>query len=59
MSADGGGIRAAQDKERAGEVWTGCWMREAFPGRDWRGSGFSSQDIWTNARVRFMGEQGW
>ena len=52
MSADGGGIRATQDKERAQEVWMGCWVREACTGRNWSGRGFSRQGIWTSGEVR-------
>lgn len=43
MSADGGGTRAAQDKERALEVWTGCWVRDVCPGRTGSRRGLSRQ----------------
>lgn len=52
MSADLGGIRATQDKERAQEVWTGRQEREVCSGRSWSWMASSQEGIWTNGRVK-------
>lgn len=54
MSADGGGTRAAQDKERAREVWMGHWVKDACLGRTQSRRGFPRQ-----GRIRLAGVQGW
>lgn len=43
MSADDGGIRATQDKERGREVPTGCWEGEACTGRIGVGGDFQGR----------------
>lgn len=49
MSADDGGIRATQDKERGQEVPTGCWEGEACAGRIGVGGDFQGR---ASERVR-------
>lgn len=58
MSADGGGIQAAQDKERAREVWTGCQGRHALDGTG-TGQDFHGRQSGPLKELESLEEQGW